>query len=81
MDSTLEKLGIVRLDDNRFTAFINGNPSGTGFSVEKSSEFAENSSGKYSGCGVYRVYGSTGFIGTGILSGRNLIPDKVIFRG
>lgn len=80
MDRTLEKLGNVELDDNRFTAFINGNPSGTGYRVTGESEFRAGDGDKYQGCSIYKVYSSGIFLGTGYINGRDLIPAKVIFR-
>ncbi len=80
MDRTLEKLGNVELDDNRFTAFINGNPSGTGYRVTAESEFRAGDGDKYRGCSIYKVYSSGIFLGTGYIKGRDLIPAKVIFR-
>ena len=80
MDSTLENLGTVELDDNRFTAFINGNPSGTGYRVVTESDFRAGDGDKYSGCSIYKVYSSGSFLGTGYIKGRDLIPAKVIQR-
>ena len=80
MDSTLENLGTVELDDNRFTAFINGNPSGTGYRVVTESDFRAGDGDKYSGCSIYKVYSSGSFLGTGYIKGRDLIPAKVIYR-
>ena len=80
MDSTLENLGIVELDDNRFTAFINGNPSGTGYRVVTESDFRAGDGDKYSGCSIYKVYSRGVFLGTGYIKGRDLIPAKVIQR-
>lgn len=75
MDRTLTELGIIELDDNRFTAFINGNSSGRGFAVTAESHFMDNA-----GCPVYRVYNRGVFLGTAAIIGRDLIPAKVINR-
>ena len=80
MDQTLEKLGTVELDDNRFTAFINGNPSGTGYRVTAGSQFTAGDGDKYHGCSIYKVYSDGIFLGTAYLKGRDLIPAKVIYR-
>ena len=80
MDQTLQNLGTVQLNDNRFTAFINGNPSGTGYRIEKESDFTAGKDDKYRGCSIYRVYSNGIFLGTGYLKGRDLIPAKVIYR-
>ncbi len=80
MDRTLEKLGRVLLDDNRLRAFINGNPSGTGYRVTEETEFRSASEDKYSGAGIYRVYCGNEFLGTAYITGRDLIPAKVISR-
>ena len=80
MDITLNNLGTVMLDDNRFTAFINGNPSGTGYHITHKSGFSSGAGDKYDGCSVYKVYSGDLFLGTGIVQGRNLIPSKVIHR-
>jgi tRNA pseudouridine55 synthase len=80
MDRTLENLGIIELDDNRFTAFINGNPSGTGYRVVSESDFRAGDRDKYQGCSIYKVYSRGIFLGTGYVKGRDLIPAKVIYR-
>ena len=80
MDRTLENLGIIVLDDNRFTAFINGNPSGTGYRVVSESDFRAGDRDKYQGCSIYKVYSRGIFLGTGYVKGRDLIPAKVIYR-
>ena len=80
MDTTLEHLGIVELDDNRFTAFINGNPSGTGYHICRAAEYVSESEDRYRGSGVYRVYCGGSFLGTAYVQGRDLIPAKVIYR-
>jgi tRNA pseudouridine55 synthase len=80
MDRTLVNLGTVELDDNRFSAFVNGNPSGSGFHIRQDSRFVSGSHDKYNGLKVYRVYCSDTFLGTGYVMKRDLIPAKVIFR-
>lgn len=80
MDMTLTNLGEVELNDNRFTAFVNGNPSGTGFKVIKDSDFTAGEGDKYCGCKIFRVYSRGIFLGTGYINGRDLIPAKVIYR-
>lgn len=80
MDRTLENLGKVELYDNRVTAFINGNPSGTGYRITAGSDFSAGEGDKYHGCSIYRVYNGETFLGTGYISGRDLIPAKVIYR-
>jgi hypothetical protein len=80
MEDTLIFLGTVQLDDNRFTAFINGNPSGTGYRVTGGSQFTAGDGDKYHGCSIYKVYSGGIFLGTGYIKGRDLIPAKVIYR-
>lgn len=72
MDETLINLGTVELNDNRFTAFINGNPSGTGYRVIKEPA---------SPVGAYRVYNRERFLGIAAIEGRDLVPAKVINTG
>lgn len=68
-DITLEKLGKIELNDNRITAFINGNSSwGKGFRVTEPSSFDE----------LYRVYGNSSFLGVGAVENGSLVPKKVI---
>ena len=68
-DITLEKLGKIELNDNRITAFINGNSSwGNGFRVTEQSSFD----------GLYRVYGNGLFLGIGEVENGSLVPKKVI---
>ena len=68
-DVTLEKLGKISLNDNRITAFMNGNSSRSGsFRVTKPSEFDE----------LYRVYGNDCFKGVAAIENGILIPKKVI---
>ena len=74
MEDTLIFLGTVQLDDNRFTAFINGNSSGSGYSVTEESHFADSE-----GLPVYRVFASNVFLGTAVIKDRQLIPAKVIY--
>ena len=71
MDQTLMNLGIIELNDNRFTAFVNGNSSGTGYKVIKE---------PVQPCKVYRVYNGGRFLGTAHFEGRELVPAKVIQR-
>ncbi len=71
MDMTLINLGIIELNDNRFTAFVNGNSSGTGYKVIKEPVQL---------CKVYRVYNGGRFLGTAQFEGRELVPAKVIQR-
>ena len=72
MDETLINLGMVKLNDNRFTAFVNGNPSGTGYRVIKE---------PVSPAGAYRVYNRERFLGIAAIEGRDLVPAKVINTG
>ena len=68
-DITLEKLGKIELNDNRITAFINGNSSwSNGFRVTEQSSFD----------GLYRVYGNGLFLGIGEVENGSLVPKKVI---
>ena len=68
-DITLEKLGKVILNDNRITAFMNGNSSwSNGFRITKPSSFGE----------LYRVYGKKDFLGVAEVENGSLIPKKVI---
>ena len=67
-DQTLEKLGKIVLNDNRITAFVNGNSSwSNGFHVTEPSSFDD----------IYRVYGNDGFLGVGALENGSLVPRKV----
>ncbi len=74
-DITLEKLGIVVLNDNRVTAFMNGNSTwSNGFKVSKRSDFDD----------LYRVYSGSSrkaapvFLGIASIENGSLIPQKVI---
>ena len=68
-DVTLEKLGKIELNDNRITAFMNGNSSwGSGFHIIGPSEFDE----------LFRVYGKGVFLGVGAVENGSLVPKKVI---
>ena len=68
-DITLEKLGKITLNDNRITAFMNGNSSwSNGFCVTEQSSFD----------GLYRVYGNSTFLGIGAVEKGSLVPKKVI---
>ena len=78
-DVTLKTLGKIRLNDNRVTAFMNGNSSWSrGFRVTEPSKFNN----------LYRVYGKTSdahsgegaeltFIGIGDIQNDSLVPLKV----
>ena len=68
-DITLEKLGKAILNDNRITAFMNGNSSwSTGFRITEPSEFDN----------LYRVYGKDVFLGVAAVENGSLVPQKVI---
>ena len=68
-DITLEKLGKIELNDNRITAFVNGNSSWrNGFRITEPSSFDE----------LYRVYGNSSFLGVGAVENGSLVPQKVI---
>ena len=68
-DITLEKLGKIELNDNRITAFLNGNSSWShGFRIMEPS-FFDN---------LYRVYGNDSFLGVGEVDNGSLVPRKVI---
>ena len=68
-DITLEKLGKIALNDNRITAFLNGNSSwGNGFRITQPSSFDV----------LYRVYGNNAFLGVGAVENGSLVPKKVI---
>lgn len=75
MENTLSSLGNVILDDNRITAFVNGNSSGSGFRVSDKSVFNDRE-----GFPVYKVTCSGVFLGTAVIKERQLIPAKVIYR-
>jgi len=65
---TLERLGKIILDDNRVTAFKNGNTTWSrGYKVISPSGFDE----------VYRVYASGSFLGTAAIENGSLVPKKV----
>lgn len=67
-DQTLEKLGKIVLNDNRITAFVNGNSSwSNGFHVTEPSSFDD----------IYRIYGNDVFLGVGALENGSLVPRKV----
>ena len=69
MDETLINLGIIQLNDNRITAFINGNESSDRtFTIQEPSNF-EN---------YYRIYSDNRFLGIGILDDKSLRPVKVL---
>lgn len=68
-DVTLEKLGIIKLNDNRITAFSNGNSSwSNGYRISEPSEFD----------GMFRVYGNNVFLGVAEVVNGSLIPRKVV---
>ena len=68
-DITLEKLGKIALNNNRITAFINGNSSwSNGFRVTAPSSFDN----------IYRVYGNGEFLGVAAVENGSLVPKKVI---
>ena len=68
-DVTLEKLGKITLNDNRITAFLNGNSSwSNGFRITEPSSFD----------GLYRVYGNDTFLGVGAAENGSLVPKKVL---
>ena len=68
-DTTLEKLGKAVLDDNRITAFLNGNSTwSSGFTVTEPSGY-EN---------MYRVYAKDGFLGIAAIENGSLVPKKVL---
>ena len=69
MDVTLINLGIIELDDNRVTAFINGNESSNRtFTVKDPSNFND----------LYRVYSCERFLGVGSVEDGILRPAKVL---
>ena len=68
-DKTLEKLGKIALNDNRITAFRNGNSSWPGnFRTEQTSNFKN----------IYRVYAGGRFLGTATIENGSLVPQKVM---
>ena len=68
-DITLEKLGKIELNNNRITAFLNGNSSwSNGFRITETSSFDS----------MYRVYGNGSFLGVGEVENSSLVPRKVI---
>ncbi len=68
-DVTLEKLGKIELNNNRITAFLNGNSSwGNGFRITEPSSFDR----------MYRVYGDGSFWGVAEVENGSLVPRKVI---
>lgn len=68
-DVTLEKLGMITLNDNRITAFQNGNTTRSGgFRITRPSEFDE----------LFRVYGSGEFLGVAAVAEGSLVPRKVV---
>ena len=69
MEMTLTELGIAELDDNRFSAFINGNSSAVGYRVLKKAGKTD----------FYRVYCCGEFLGTAYFKGKELCAAKVIY--
>ena len=68
-DVTLEKLGVIKLNNNRITAFLNGNSSwSNGFRIIEPSEFDE----------MFRVYGNETFLGVAAVENGSLVPKKVV---
>ena len=68
-DVTLEKLGRIKLNNNRITAFLNGNSSwSNGFRIIEPSEFDE----------MFRVYGNETFLGVAAVENGSLVPKKVV---
>ncbi len=66
---TLEKLGKIILNDNRVTAFKNGNSSwSNGFRIIEPSEFGR----------LFRVYGNSTFLGVAEIENGSLVPKKVM---
>ena len=69
MDETLQNLGRAVLNDNRVTAFINGNPSRSdGFNIETDTHIKN----------TYMVYNNNRFLGIGKTENDELKPEKVI---
>lgn len=67
-DITLEKLGIAALNNNRVTAFMNGNSTrSSGFRITETSNFDD----------LYRVYAYGEFLGVAAIENGSLIPKKV----
>lgn len=70
MDVTLTNLGIIELDDNRVTAFINGKESDAwAYRIDEESRFD----------GRYRIYNRGRFLGIAHLEQESLKADKVIY--
>ena len=66
---TLEKLGKAILNNNRVTAFINGNSTwSSGFTVAEPSGYDE----------MYRVYANNEFLGIAAIENGSLVPRKVL---
>lgn len=80
MDETLINLGMIALNDNRFTAFVNGNSSGTGYKILKESHFSLAVGKGNRKKDIYKVYNRDRFLGTAYIDGKELIPAKVIWR-
>ena len=70
MDETLINLGGVQLNDNRVTAFINGNSSRAGnYEILEKSNFND----------IFRVYSKDGFLGVASISNGDLKPLKNLY--
>lgn len=68
-DITLEKLGKAVLNDNRITAFLNGNTSwSSGYRIAEASDFDD----------LFRVYGNGAFLGVAAVENGSLVPKKVV---
>lgn len=68
-DVTLEKLGNIKLNDNRITAFMNGNSTWSrGFRIIEPSEFDN----------LFKVYGGEAFLGVAAVENGSLVPRKVV---
>ena len=69
VDETLVNLGRVMLNDNRITAFSNGNSTRKGgYTVTEQSDYDE----------LYRVYGNGSFLGVAYAGNGSLVPQKVL---
>ncbi len=71
MQDTLNELGIIELNDNRVTAFCNGNSS----YVTKCRVISETRFDNF-----YRVYSGGTFLGIGVVGEAGLIPVKVLYH-
>ena len=69
MDLTLERLGVVQLDDFRVKAFINGNSThSNGYRIDAESEFNNS----------YKVYNASEFLGIARVDRGELKPEKIL---